>query len=260
MCAVSPEASEHEMCSPGYACSRNGEGVIVTSIRRTTQPIVVLAASIAMAACGRGRSDRVDTASASGALARDADTSATVRGTIVSASPTNLVVKADTGSVTVKLTQPFQVYDRVPATLADVKENSFVGVTSVKQPDGTERATEVHIFPQELRGMGEGSRMMTQNPSGGSRMTNGAVSGSRMTNGTASPSRMSNGNVASANGSTLVVQYAGGSQKIAVPSNVAVTEIKRTSKPLAAGDRVVIPAKKSADGSLSANRALLAAK
>jgi hypothetical protein len=88
-------------------------------------------------------------------------------------------------------------------------------------------------------------------------MTNGAVSGSRMTNGAVSGSRMSNGNVASTNGSTLVVQYAGGSQTITVPPNTPVTEIKVVSKALAAGDRVVIPATRAADGSLSTNRALL---
>jgi len=93
------------------------------------------------------------------------------------------------------------VYDREPGKLADVKDNSFVGITTVKQPDGSEKATEIHIFPEELRGMGEGSRMMAQNPAGG-RMTNGAVSSSRMTNGAATQSRMSNGSVASANGST----------------------------------------------------------
>ena len=95
---------------------------------------------------------------------------------------------------------------------------------------------------------------------GGGRMTNGAMSGSRMTNGMASPSRMSNGSVANANGSMLDVQYSGGSQKITVPPNTSVTEIKATSKKLAAGDQVIVLAKKGADGSLSAGRALLAGK
>ena len=81
-----------------------------------------------------------------------------------------------------------------------------------------------------------------------------------MTNGTASPSRMSNGNVANANGSTLEVQYAGGSQKVFVPPNTPVTQIKPTSKQLAIGDRVSVQAKKAANGSLSANRVMLAGR
>jgi hypothetical protein len=187
------------------------------------------------------------------------DSAANVRGTVASISATDIAIKTDTGTVRIKITPPFQVYDREPGKLPDVKGNSFVGVTTVKQADGSEQATEIHIFPEELRGMGEGSRMMAQNPAGG-RMTNGAVSDSRMTNGAASRSRMSNGSVASTNGTTYVVQYAGGSQTITVPPKTPVTEIKSTSKTLAVGHKVVILAKRGADGSLTANKGLLAGK
>lgn len=187
------------------------------------------------------------------------DTSAMVRGTLKSATSSSLVVTTPSGDVTVAVTPPLQVYARQPATLADVKDNTFIGVTTVKQPDGTERATEIHIFPEELRGLGEGSRMMNGGGGGsGNRMTNGAVSNSRMTNGTATASRMSNGNVANATGSTLEVQYAGGSQKVTVPPNTRVTQIKPVSKQLATGDQVVVTAKKAADGTLSTNRVMLA--
>src|SRR5690242_1983111 len=213
-------------------------------------------ASTAVTACGRAPESRSGSASASGSVATLADTAAMVRGRVASLSPTALVVQADSGSVTIKVTAPLQVYDRSAGSLSDVKDNSFVGVTSVKQPDGSERATEVHIFPDALRGLGEGSRMMA--PAGGAnRMTNGAVSSSRMTNGTTSASRMSNGTVASANGSTITVQYEGGSQTIVVPPNTPVTELKLTSKALATGDVVVVPAKRSPDGSLTTNKALL---
>jgi len=181
-----------------------------------------------------------------------------VRGTIKSASSSSLVVTTPTGDVTVAVTPPLQVYARQPATLADVKDNTFIGVTTVKQPDGSERATEIHIFPEELRGLGEGSRMMNGRGGGGggNRMTNGAVSNSRMTNGAAS--RMSNGNVANATGSTLEVQYAGGSQKVTVPPNTPVTQLKAVSKQLSTGDQVVVTAKKAPDGTLSTNRVMLA--
>lgn len=135
-------------------------------------------------------------------------------------------------------------------------------VSSVKQPDGSERATEIHVFPEDLRGLGEGSHMMNQNAGSppNSRMTNGAVSGSQMTNGTASGSRMSNGAVASTNGTTLVVQYDGGSKTITIPPNTPVTVIKATSKALAAGDRVVAVADRSADGTLTTNKVLISNK
>jgi len=92
------------------------------------------------------------------------------------------------------------------------------------------------------------------------RMTNGNVSTSRMTNGTASQSRMSNGNVSSTKGSSLVVQYAGGSQNVTVPPNTPVTELKLASRAVAAGDQVAVLAKKGPDGSLTADKAISTAK
>jgi len=232
------------------------------TVRRSSASLVLLVVISAAVACGgRSGAARADSASGQSAPPAGADTMATVRGTVVSLSPTSLVIRADTATVTVAVTQPFRVYDREPGRLSDVKDSSFIGVTTVKQPDGSERATEIHIFPEALRGLGEGSRMMTQSTGGsGSRMTNGAVSGSRMTNGTASPSRMSNGNVASANGSSLDVQFAGGSTHVNVPPNTPVTEIKSASKALAAGDQIVVLAKRGANGSLSASGALLTRK
>ena len=229
------------------------------NIWRASISVVMLGGAFAVVSCGqRAETARTDSAAGQSAPASSADTMAMVRGAVVSVSPTSLVIKADTGSVTVSVSQPLAVYDREPARLSDVKDNTFIGVTTVKQPDGSERATEIHIFPEALRGLGEGSRMMTQSAGGGNRMTNGAVSGSRMTNGAATPSRMSNGNVASANGSTLDVQYKGGSQHVVVPPNTPVMEIKQTSKTLAAGDQVVVRAKRGTDGSLTATAALLA--
>jgi hypothetical protein len=184
-----------------------------------------------------------------------------LRGTVTSISANELVLKSDTGVVKVALAQPFHLYVRAPSDLTKVTEKSFIGVTTVKQPDGSERATEIHVFPEELRGLGEGSRMMAPGTSANaSRMTNGSVSASRMTNGTASQSRMSNGSVSSTNGSSLVVQYAGGSQSVTVPPNTPVTELKLASRNVAAGDQVAVLAKKAPDGSLIADKAVSTAK
>lgn len=184
-----------------------------------------------------------------------------VRGTVTSVSANQLALKVDTGTVTVTTTQPFHLYSRVPSDLSHVKENSFIGVTSVKQPDGSERATEIHIFPEELRGLGEGSRMMAPDTTrNSSRMTNGNVSTSRMTNGAASQSRMSNGNVSSTSGTSLVVQYAGGSQTVTVPPNTPVTELQLSSKTVAVGDQLAVMAKRNADGSLTADKAVSTAR
>lgn len=198
---------------------------------------------------------------AQSAVTSNPDAPIMLRGTVTSVSANQLVLKSDTGNMTVTVVQPFHLYVRAPSDLAHVKESSFIGVTTMKQPDGSERATEIHVFPEELRGVGEGSRMMAPNTSAAaSRMTNGSVSASRMTNGAVSQSRMSNGSVTSTSGSTLVVQYAGGSQNVTVPPNTPVTELKLASKAVAAGDQVAVLAKKAPDGSLTSDKAISTAK
>ncbi len=226
-------------------------------------PLILLSSfALVVTGCNRRADSSKDTTQvAQSAPASNHDGPIMLRGTVVSVSGDKLALRSDTGVATVTMAQPFHLYIRVPSDLSKVKENSFIGVTTVKQADGSERATEIHVFPEELRGVGEGSRMMATAPSAvASRMTNGNVSASRMTNGTASQSRMSNGNVSSANGSSLVVQYAGGSRNVTVPPNTPVTEFKIATRDLAPGDNVAVLAKKAPDGSLTASQALSAAK
>lgn len=231
------------------------------SLTRLAGPALLSSTLVLGAACSRGAETRSDSTAATTGQSSSSDSSVTIRGSVVSVSGNQLVLKADTGNVTVTMAQPFHLYARVASDLSHVKEQSFIGVTTVKQPDGSERATEIHVFPEELRGMGEGSRMMAPTASANpSRMTNGNVSTSRMTNGTASPSRMSNGSVSSTNGSNLVVQYSGGSQAVVVPPNTPVTELKLASKTLAPGDQVAVIAKRASDGSLTADKAISTAR
>jgi X-X-X-Leu-X-X-Gly heptad repeat protein len=198
-----------------------------------------------------------------------------VRGTLKDVSDSIVTLTTSSGDVRVALATPVKVFTRATADLSRVSDHAFIGVTSVPQPGGTQRATEIHIFPEELRGLGEGSRPMTA-PSGGSggTMTNGSVSDSRMTNGSATMTNgsatMTNGSAtmtngaarmkdsASGGGRTMTVAYQGGSQTITVPPNVSVTEIVATSTKLAPGASVVIPATKRPDGTLTTSRIMLA--
>ena len=183
-----------------------------------------------------------------------------VRGTLTAVSDTSLTVSTTTGPKQVHLVAPVRVYARTASDLAHVTPNAFVGITSVAQPDGSQRATEIHVFPEELRGIGEGSRMMDQPAGGGaSRMTNGSVSGSRMTNGAVAGSRMTNGTVGATGGggTSYTVQYQGGTQTIAIPPGVTVTAIVPTQTKLAVGANVVVLAKPGANGGLSASSVML---
>jgi hypothetical protein len=185
-----------------------------------------------------------------------------ISGTVERASADQLAIKPRKGSdaITVKLVQPFHLYSRVPGDLSHLKDRSFVGVTSVKQPDGTERASAIGILPEELRGVAEGSYMMNT-PAGAtpSRMTNGNVSASRMTNGTASQSGISSGGKGK-DASTLTVQYQGGVQTITVPPGTPVNEYQLTTAMPVVGDRVFLLARKAADGALDASTGVMLGK
>jgi hypothetical protein len=178
-----------------------------------------------------------------------------VRGTVASVSGGELTVNAQGGAVKIHLGSPLTVYGRTSSDLAHVTTKSFVGITSVKQPDGSERATEIHIFPDALRGVGEGSYMMNPDPAkstSASRMTNGTVSGSAAASGSPSKSRMTNGTVTTlAEGSTLSVQYGGGMETIVVPPGVPVTALTPTGDKLTPGQNVVALTKKQSDGSVT---------
>jgi Domain of unknown function (DUF5666) len=231
-------------------------------VNRAVMPMLLCCSSVAfVVGCKGGESKQGADTSASTAQGASTSAPPTVRGTVASVNGNTLVLKSDTGNVTITMVQPFHLYTRVASDLSHVKDGVFIGVTTVKQPDGSERATEIHIFPEELRGLGEGSRMMAPGSGGSSnRMTNGNVSNSRMTNGTASQSRMSNGSVSGATGSSLVVQFAGGSTNVTVPPNTKVSELKVASRDIAVGDQVAVLVKKAPDGTLSADKALSTAR
>ena len=178
----------------------------------------------------------------------------------MSASDSALVVATSNGNVHVVVQSPLHVFQRANSDLSHVTAKSFVGVTSVKQQDGSELATEIHIFPEELRGTGEGSYLMT--PPGAkdksrSTMTNGTVKASPASG---DAPRMTNGAVATTGAGKLTVDYHGGSQTITVPSNVPVTALAPAAAKLEAGAQVVVLAKKSADGSMTASSVVLAAE
>jgi hypothetical protein len=222
-------------------------------------PALLLVAAGAVLGCSKGGTSSSGGMSGamsdSGAMAPPSTAASNlspVRGTIASVTDSMLTVSSDSGAVKVAVAAPLEVYSRVPAKLSDVKENSFVGVTSVAQPDGSQRATEIHIFPDKLRGTGEGSYLMTQQA--------GAPSGNKstMTNGTVRTPRMTNGTISGQPGGKLTVQYNGGTQTITVPSNVSVTAIAPTQSTLTQGSKVIVLATRQPDGTLKASAAMLA--
>jgi hypothetical protein len=160
-----------------------------------------------------------------------------VRGTIDSVNGQMLSVKSRDGTMTkLKLADGAPIRTVVKQTVDDVKKGGFVGITAMPQPDGTQKAVEIHIFPESMRGTGEGYRPWDLMP--GSTMTNAAV----------------DSEVASTDGKELVLKYKDGEKKFIVPGNVIVVAFAPgTAADLKAGAKVfVVAATKEPDGTLLA--------
>jgi len=154
-----------------------------------------------------------------------------------------LEVQTPSGVVHVAVKEPLTTYKQIPSDLSHITASSYVGAASTEQ-NGKQVAKQVFIFPPELSGAVEGS--VPTDPPGAtthSRMTNGSVSQP------ASHSRMTNGTVQKS-GTTLVLNYQGGSQTISVPPNVPVTEVAPQKVTFSPGDVVYAATEKLADGTL----------
>jgi len=156
-----------------------------------------------------------------------------VRGAITAVDGDMLKVHTNRGQdVVVKLTPDTQVRSVTLASVGDIKQGSYIGTAATPQPDGTLKALEVHVFPPEMAGTGDGHRPWDV----GGTMTNGSV-----------------GALVAGNGRTLTVQYKGGEKKVVVPDDVPIVSLGRGDRSLLApGVKVVLFAKKEADSSLTA--------
>ena len=173
------------------------------------------------------------------ALPVSAQETVRIRGTIERIEGPVYVVKSRDGAE-LKLTvtdNPLYVAI-VPATMADVKPGMFVGSAGMMQADGTQKAIEVHIFPESMRGTGEGHYDWDLKPQ--SKMTNGNVEQT----------------VAGVDGPTLSVKYKDGEKQLVVtPDTVVVTYVMGSKDDLKPGTKIFVSAaKKQPDGSLQTPR------
>ncbi|MGY3390168.1 hypothetical protein ACVWW6_002759 [Bradyrhizobium sp. USDA 3311] len=172
------------------------------------------------------------------AFAQRAPVPTRVRGTIESVNGDILQVKSRSGEdVKLHIASDVRVSGITKISLADIKPGSFVGATTVPGPDGGDNAVEVHVFPESMRGTGEGSRPYDLKPN--SSMTNATVSES----------------VVGSDGHTLLVKYKDGEKKVFVPDNTpVVTFVPGDKTDLKAGAKVIAFMKQLPDGSFETNR------
>lgn len=135
-----------------------------------------------------------------------AQTPARIRGIVMDGGSDRMQVRTEDGAVTVMLPANVWVGAVRERTLDSIKPGEFVGSAAVRGRDGKLHAQEVHIFPESLRGTGEGHRPMEQPEQ---TMTNATVDGV----------------AAAARGRTLHLRYAGGEQTLEVAPDVRVVEV-----------------------------------
>jgi hypothetical protein len=164
-----------------------------------------------------------------------AQTPLRVRGAIEGVDGQTLSVKGRDGAMMkVKLADGARVLTLNKMTLADVKQGTFVGITAMPQPDGSQKAVEIHIFPEPMRGTGEGHYPWDLMPN--STMTNANVESSVVSN----------------DGQTLVMKYKDGEKNVMVPPGIEVVMFApATVADIKPGQKFFVPnAKKLDDGTL----------
>jgi len=158
-----------------------------------------------------------------------------VNGTVGSFDATSISLKSDVGELveTFKLAPNLLVIQNKPATLNDIKPNDFIASAAVRKADGKLYSTELRIFPDALRGLGEGQRPMNdvQNQT----MTNATVSGAVIVGGS----------------NNIKVKFQGGESELILDPGVPVTAIVPVDKSLVkAGAKVRVQGVKTPDGAL----------
>jgi hypothetical protein len=177
-------------------------------------------------------------ASVLAAVAQQPPTPTRVRGTIEGVDGDVLSVRSRSGEhVKLHLTGDAKVVGIIRISLADIKLGSFIGTTTVPGPDGRQDAVEVHVFPEDMRGTGEGSRAYDLRPN--STMTNATVAET----------------VAGNDGQTLMIKYKDGEKKVTVgPDTPVVTYVPADRADLKTDAKIIAFVKQLPDGSFETNR------
>lgn len=168
-----------------------------------------------------------------------ADDTVRIRGTIESVEgPVYVVKNRDGAELKLTVTDNPLFVAISPSTMADIKPGMFVGSAGMMQADGTQKAIEVHIFPESMRGTGEGHYDWDLKPQ--SKMTNANVEQT----------------VAGVDGQILSVKYKDGEKKLLVtPETVVVTYVPGNKDDLKPGTRIFVSAaKKQPDGTVQTPR------
>lgn len=155
-----------------------------------------------------------------------------ISGTVSRIDDTSMAITIDSGAIeSYALSPKLVILRNKPASLADIKPNDFVASAAVPHEDGKLHSTELRIFPEALRGLGEGQRPM--NDARGQTMTNATVTGAAVVGGS----------------NNIKVKFAGGESELVVDPGVPVTRIDVADKSLlTSGAQIRAQIVRGADG------------
>ena len=160
-------------------------------------------------------------------------------GTIERVDGANLVIKTTQSDKVVNLAPNSMVLALVKATLADVKTGVFIGVGATPQPDDSQQAIRVMIFPESMRGVGEGHRPWDR-------------PGTTMTNATVDTA------VTSVDGQVVTVRYKGGEKRIVIrPDTTILTYVAAERSELKPGASITVTGVVRSDGAVEARRVVV---
>jgi hypothetical protein len=162
-----------------------------------------------------------------------------IRGTIEAVDGPLLAVKSRDGTeMKVRVTDNVAVTGVAKSSMSEIKPGSYVGVSAMPEPDGTQKALAIQIFPEAQRGVAEGFRPWDLR------------AGSTMTNATVAET------VAGTDGHNIMVKYKDGEKKVVVPPDTPIVAfVAGDRSELKPGAKIIIfSAVKKDDGSLEASR------
>ena len=181
--------------------------------------------------------------------ALQAQNNVSLTGKVTELKGQDLIVATTNGSATVKLTAKTVIRGEVSIKFSDITPGMYVGATAAKQPDGTFRASRLHVFGEDQRGTGEGHRPLSSAPGSGLTMTNANVE------------TVEDVAVQNVHGRMLLLKYKGGEIKVLVPSDTLVVKrVIADSQWLKTGAPLSITANRAEDGALTATQITIRAQ
>ena len=176
-------------------------------------------------------------------VALQGQSNVSLTGKVTSLKGQDLTVATTNGPAAVQLNDKTVIRGELPIRFSDITPGMYVGATAAKQPDGTFRASRLHVFSEDQRGTGEGHRPLSSAPGSGLTMTNANVES------------VEDVEVQNVQGRLLLLKYKGGEIKVLVPEDTLVVKrVIADPQWLKSGVTLSVTANQSDDGVLTARQ------